>query len=135
MKKYLLFLVVLGVSSFLLSCAGSNYIPKGSQLIGTYEGSSKRTEAISAIVLVQIYQTPAGDKLFQGTFKTAYMGGALFFRGKLKGMTLEGKFDSNLGNISGQLSSDGSQINGTYNLTEGNRTGTWQSDRENKKDL
>ena len=129
MKKYLLFLVVLGVSSIMLSCAGSNYIPKGSQPIGTYEGSSKRVEGTSAIVLVQIYKTPAGDKLFQGTFKTVY-GGAIFFRGKLKGMTLEGKFDSNRGNISGQLSSDGSQINGTYNLTEGNRTGTWQADRD-----
>ena len=133
MKKYLLFLVVLGVSSFLLSCAGSNYIPKGSQLVGTYEGSSKRTEAISATVLVQIYQTSAGDKLFQGTFKTI-SGGALFFRGKLKGTTLEGKFDSDHGSISGQLSSDDSQIKGTYNLTEGNRTGAWQADRENKKD-
>ena len=129
MKKYLLFLVVLGVSSILLSCAGSNYIPKGSQPIGTYEGSSERVEGTSAIVLVQIYQTPVGDKLFQGTFKTVY-GGAIFFRGKLKGTTLEGKFDSNRGNISGQLSSDGSQINGTYNLTEGNRTGTWQADRD-----
>jgi hypothetical protein len=133
MKKYFLFLVVLGVSSFLLSCAGSNYIPKGSQLVGTYEGSSKRTEAISVTVLVQVYQTPAGDKLFQGTFKTV-SGGALFFRGKLKGTTLEGKFDSDRGSISGQLTSDDSQINGTYNLTEGNRTGAWQADRENKKD-
>jgi hypothetical protein len=124
---------VLGVSSILLSCAGSNYIPKGSQPIGTYEGSSERVEGTSAIVLVQIYQAPAGDKLFQGTFKTVY-GGAIFFRGKLKGMTLEGKFDSDRGNISGQLSSDGNLINGTYNLTEGNRTGTWQADRENKKD-
>jgi hypothetical protein len=129
MKKYLLFLVVLGVSSILLSCAGSNYIPKGSQPIGTYEGSSERVEGTSAIVLVQIYQAPAGDKLFQGTFKTVY-GGALFFRGKLKGLTLEGKFDSDRGNISGQLSSDGNLINGTYNLTEGNRTGTWQADRD-----
>ncbi len=128
-KKSLLFLIMLWVSSILLSCAGSNYIPNGSQPVGTYEGSSERTEAISANVLVQIYQTPAGDKLFQGTFKTVY-GGAIFFRGKLKGTTLEGKFDSNRGDISGQLSSDGSQINGTYNLTEGNRTGTWQVKRE-----
>jgi hypothetical protein len=129
MKKYLLFLIVLGVSCFLMSCAGSNYIPKGSQPIGTYEGSSKRAEGTSAIVLVQIYQTPAGDKLFQGTFKTAY-GGGFLFRGELKGTTLEGKFDSNRGNISGQLSSDGSLINGTYNLTEDNRNGTWQADRD-----
>jgi len=131
MKKCLLFLIVLGVSSFLLSYAGSNFIPKESQLIGTYEGSSERIEAISAIVLVEIYQTLAGDKLFQGTFKTV-SGGAVFFRGKQKGTTLEGKFDSNRGDISGQLSSDGSHITGKYNFTKSESMGSWQAVRDNK---
>ena len=41
-----------------------------------------------------------------------------------------GELDINRGDFTGELSSGGSLIKGTYTLTEGNRTGTWQAERE-----
>jgi hypothetical protein len=103
-KKSLSFLIMIGVSCILMSCASSNFIPEGSQSLGTYEGNSDEVPKNIGKVLVRIYQ--------------------------LKGTTLEGKFDSGRGNISGQLSSDNSQITGTYYLTKSKSTGTWQAKRK-----
>jgi hypothetical protein len=112
-KKSLSFLIMIGVSCILMSCASSNFIPEGSQSLGTYEGNSDEVPKNIGKVLVRIYQTETGDKLFKGSWETS-RGVAIEFKGKLKGTTLEGKFDSGRGNISGQLSSDNSQITGTY---------------------
>ena len=129
-KKSLSLLMMIGVSCLLMSCAGSNFIPEGSQLLGTYEGNSDEIPQNIGKILVRIYQTETGDKLFKGFFETS-RGSAIYFKGKQKGTTLEGKLDSDRGNMSGQLSSDGSQITGTYYFTKSKSTGTWQAERKN----
>lgn len=129
-KKSLTLFSLIGICSLLISCAGfGTFVPKGSQPLGTYEGTVGEIPKIIGSVLVQTYHTPAGDKLFKGAYKLVY-GGAIFFQGKLKGTTLKGEFDSGGGDVSGQLSSDGSQITGTYYFTESKSTGTWQAERK-----
>ena len=128
-KKSLSFLMMIGVSCILMSCAVSNYIPEGSLPLGTYEGHADEISQNIGRIRVQIYQTETGDKLFKGFFETS-RGVAIDFKGKLKGTTLKGEFDSGRGDVSGQLSPDGSQITGTYYFTKSKSTGTWQAERK-----
>jgi len=56
---------------------------------------------------------------------------AVFFRGKMAKNTLEGEFSAASGTITGQLSSDGNQVMGDYNLTSPSTdTGTWKAKKK-----
>jgi hypothetical protein len=129
MKKSLTLLSLIGICSLLISCASSNFIPKGSQPLGTYEGHAEEISKNIGRIRVRIYRTETGDKLFIGFFETSRLV-VMDFKGKLKGTTLVGKFDSGRGDVSGQLSSDGNQITGTYYFTSSKSTGAWQAERK-----
>jgi hypothetical protein len=132
-KKSLTIIIFFWVSCFLLSCAGSKFIPEGSQSLGVYEGSFDGVR-YGGTIRIHLYQTPEGDKLFRATviidpFEPD-VGIGLFVRGKMTANLLEGEFQGNAsGILSGQLSSDGNQYTGSFNLTDLN-SGTWQAKKK-----
>lgn len=132
-KKSLTIIILFWVSCFLMSCAGSKFIPEGSQSLGVYEGSFDGVR-YGGTIRIHLYQTPEGDKLFRATviidpFEPD-VGIGLFVRGKMTANSLEGEFQGNAsGILSGQLSSDGNQYTGSFNLTDLN-SGTWQAKKK-----
>ena len=85
-------------------------------------------------IQIQLFQTSEGDKLFTGTVAVVDAqpseSNALFVRGKITANSLEGEFQGNAsGTLSGQLSSGGNQLTGSFNLTDLNN-GTWQAKKK-----
>jgi len=103
------------------------------QSLGVYEGSFDGVR-YGGTIRIHLYQTPEGDKLFRATviidpFEPD-VGIGLFVRGKMTANLLEGEFQGNAsGILSGQLSSDGNQYTGSFNLTDLN-SGTWQAKKK-----
>ena len=129
-KKSLTIIILIWVSCLLMSCAGSKFIPEGSQSLDVYEGSFDGVR-YGGTIRVHLFQTPEGDKLFRASVALEPfgpgVGSALFVRGKMTANSLEGEFQGNAsGTLSGQLSSDGHQLTGSFNLTDLNN-GTWQA--------
>ena len=117
----------------MISCAGANFIPEGSQSLGVYEGSFS-SYMYQGSLRVHLFQTPEGDKLFRATVAVEHyersVGSALFVRGKMTANSLKGEFQGNAsGTLSGQLSSGGNQLTGSFNLTDLNN-GTWQAQKK-----
>jgi len=137
-KKSLIIIILFWISCLLMSCAGSKsipakLIPEGSQSLGVYEGAF-RGDMSKGSILIHLFQTPEGDKLFGATISIEPfepdVGLALFVRGKMTANSLEGEFQGNAsGTLSGQLSSDGHQLTGSFNLTDLNN-GTWQAKKK-----
>ena len=133
MKK--LIFIFLGVVCLLISCAGSKFIPEGSQSLGVYEGSFDGV-IYGGTIRIQLFQTSEGDKLFEVTVATEpnerTVPSALFVRGKMTTNSLEGKFQGSAsGTLSGRLSSGGSQLSGSFNITSpGLNDGTWQAQKK-----
>jgi len=135
-KKSLTIIILFWVSCLLMSCAGSKFIPEGSQSLGVYEGSFDGVR-YGGTIRIHLYQTPEGDKLFRLFRATVIIdpfepdvGRGLFVRGKMTANLLEGEFQGNAsGILSGQLSSDGNQYTGSFNLTDLNN-GTWQAKKK-----
>jgi hypothetical protein len=118
-----------------ISCAGSKFIPEGSQSLGVYEGSFDGV-IYGGTIRIQLFQTSEGDKLFEVTVATEpnerTVPSALFVRGKMTTNSLEGKFQGSAsGTLSGRLSSGGSQLSGSFNITSpGLNDGTWQAQKK-----
>jgi hypothetical protein len=131
-KKSLTITILFWISSLLMSCAGSEFIPEGSQPLGVYEGSFDG-DVYGGNIRIHLFQTSEGDKLFTATVAIVDAQpseqGTLFVRGKMTANSLKGEFQGNAsGTLSGQLSSDGNQLTGSFNLTApGLNDGTWQA--------
>ena len=119
----------------LISCAGSKFIPEGSRSLGVYEGSFDGV-IYGGTIRIQLFQTSEGDKLFKATVAVGSAEPtvpiALFVHGKITANSLEGEFQGDAsGTLSGQLSSDGSQLTGSFNITApGLNDGTWQAHKK-----
>ena len=132
-KKSLTIIILFWVSCSLMNCAVSKFIPEGSQSLGVYEGSFDGVR-YGGTIRIHLFQTPEGDKLFRATVAVEHcersVGSALFVRGKMTANSLEGEFQGNAsGTLSGQLSSGGNQLTGSFNLTDLNN-GTWQAKKK-----
>ena len=133
MKKTIF--IFLGVVCLLLSCAGSKFIPEGSRALGVYKGSFDG-DRYDGTIQINLFQTSEGDKLFKATLSVGSaeptVPKALFVHGKITANSLSGEFQGNAsGTLSGQLSSDGSQLTGSFNITApGLNDGTWQAHKK-----
>ena len=121
--------VALSVSLALCGCAAMTGIPKGSTLLGVYEGSFNGKFDWGTIEL-KLYQTSAGAKVFTGSF----MEGAQFpanFTGQLADGKIQGSLIGDLdGTLSGELSADGRSMSGTYKIDDPPFDhGTWKAQR------
>jgi len=131
-KKFITILILLWVSCLLMSCGGSKSIPEGSHTLGVFKGSFDGVR-YGGSIRIHLFQTPEGEKLFRATVSVEpnerTVPAALFVRGKMTANSLEGEFQGNTsGTLSGQLSSDGSQLTGSFNITApGLNDGTWQA--------
>ena len=133
MKKMIF--IFLGMACLLMSCAGSKFIPEGSRSLGVYEGSFDGV-IYGGTIRIQLFQTSEGDKLFKATVAVGSAEPtvpiALFVHGKITANSLEGEFQGDAsGTLSGQLSSDGSQLTGSFNITApGLNDGTWKAKKK-----
>ena len=124
-----LILILVVVSSTVISCASSEYIPKGSTKIGTLEGSFYGTR-FAGSCRIDIFELQDGTRRFEGNFSGEELAVVVFLEGTVAGNQLEGQFRDADGNISGSLSPDGSQIKGNYSMTSPSMdNGTWQATR------
>ena len=130
-RKSLTFLFLFGVCWLLVSCASIKFIPKGSESVGIYKGRFFG-QRYMGYIRVHLYRTPEGAKLFMGNFTGDSQGPDVFFRGKMTANTLEGELTSPAsGTITGQLSSNGDEATGSYNLTfPGPDKGTWKANKK-----
>jgi hypothetical protein len=131
MKKniFLGTIICLAVGFAVCSCAGLTSVPKGSTLLGVYEGSFSGKFDWGTIE-VKLYQTPAGTKVFTGSF----MEGAQFpanFNGQMADGKLQGSLIGDLdGTLSGELSADGRFASGTYKINDPPfDRGTWKAQK------
>jgi hypothetical protein len=133
MKK--LIFIFLGVVCLLISCAGSKFIPEGSQSLGVYEGSFSG-DMFQGSLRIHLFQTPEGDKLFKANFLRDItdrdVPSAFFIRGKIAANSLEGEMQGDFsGTLTGKLSSDGNRLTGSYNVTAMDLdNGTWQAQKK-----
>ena len=133
MKK--LIFIFLGVVCLLISCAGSKFIPEGSQPLGVYEGSFSG-DMFQGSLRIHLFQTPEGDKLFKANFLRDItdrdVPSAFFVRGKITANSLEGEMQGDFsGTLTGKLSSDGNRLTGSYNVTAMDLdNGTWQAQKK-----
>lgn len=121
-----------------MSCAGSKsipakLIPEGSQSLGVYEGAF-RGDMSKGSILIHLFQTPEGDKLFRATVDVKdapfIENKVLFVRGKMTANSLEGEFQGDAsGTIGGQLSPDDNQLTGSFIITAPGflNYGTWKT--------
>jgi hypothetical protein len=131
MKKniFLGTIICLAVGFAVCGCAGLTGVPKGSALLGVYEGSFNGKFDWGTIE-VKLYQTPGGTKVFTGSF----MEGAQFpanFTGQLVDGKIEGSLIGELdGTLSGELSADGRSMSGAYKIDDPPFDhGTWKAQK------
>jgi hypothetical protein len=130
MNKYFWLLVMILLTPLALAgCAGLTGVPKGSALLGVYEGSFNGKFDWGTIE-VKLYQTPSGTKVFSGSF----MEGAQFpanFNGQLADGKMQGALIGDLdGTVSGELSADGRFMSGTYKINDPPFDhGTWKAQK------
>jgi hypothetical protein len=129
-EKILLGAVLVLIAGFALcGCAAMTGMPKGSTLLGVYEGSFNGKFDWGTIEF-KLYQTPAGAKVFTGSF----MEGAQFpanFTGQVADGKIQGSLIGDLdGTLSGELSADGSLMSGTYKIDDPPFDhGTWKAQK------
>ncbi len=133
-KKILTMIILLGVGCLVTGFRGLEYIPKGSQSLGVYDGSFTG-DLWDGTLRIYLFQTPKGDKLFEATFvgpPDPTMVVTFFVRGKITGNSLEGEIQGqSSGTITGQLSSDGNKLTGSLNVTGPDlNVGTWQAQKK-----
>jgi hypothetical protein len=137
-KKFLTIAILFGAVSLLMSCAGLEFIPKGSRAIGIYDGYFYGVR-YGGSIRIFLYQTPANEKLFLATIALEPGNrdhpSAFFARGKMTANSLEGTFQGNAtGTLSGQMSPDGRELSGAINLTAPDlNNGSWQAKRSEPK--
>lgn len=119
MKKKILLgaVLVLIAGPALCGCAAMTGIPKGSALMGVYEGSFSGKFDWGTIE-VKLYRTPADTTVFTGSF----MEGAQFpanFDGQMTGGKLQGALIGDIdGSLTGEVSADGRSMSGTYKIND-----------------
>jgi hypothetical protein len=116
MKKTCRILLALCLGLVLAGCAAMAPVPEGSQPMGTYQGLM--WGGIEGPIQVTLFQTPKGDIVFSGQYVDSSNGGVGHFRGAVFGNAMEGKIDFALGDISGQLSPDSSQMSGLLKFAQ-----------------
>jgi hypothetical protein len=129
MKKiHLIGLILILVTSTLIGCGSSEYIPKGSTKTGTLEGSFFGTRYTGSC-RIDIFKLQDGTMRFEGNFSGEDMAVVIFLRGTVAGNQLNGQLQAPAdGSISGSLSPDGNQISGNYTLTSPSTdNGTWKA--------
>jgi hypothetical protein len=137
-KKFLTIAILFGAVSLLMSCAGLEFIPKGSRALGIYDGYFYGVR-YGGSIRIFLYQTPANEKLFLATIALEPGNrdhpSAFFARGKMTANSLEGTFQGNAtGTLSGQMSPDGRELSGAINLTAPDlNNGSWQAKRSEPK--
>jgi hypothetical protein len=104
-------------------------IPKGSALLGVYEGSFSGKFDWGNIE-INVYQTPNGGEIFTGSF----MEGSHLpadFRGQINNTRMEGTLEGPVdGVLSGELSPDGVSMSGTYKINDPPFDhGTWKAQK------
>ena len=114
MNRVMKAMAVAGLCLMLAGCAAMTPVPGGSQLQGTYQGLV--WGGMDGQIQVQTYLTPTGDSVFAGQFVGP--DGVSNFKGTIDGNTLSGTIDMMLGAIEGQLSPDGSQMQGVLKLAQ-----------------
>lgn len=132
MKKTLIFsCILIGFGLLLVNYGSAGYIPEGSQSLGVYEGSFSG-DRYDGSVRIHLYQTPQGTQLFEGDFQGESISVSLFIRGKVSAAGLEGEFQGEAsGKVTGQMTSDGNQLSGSYNLTmPGLDNGNWKAKKK-----
>lgn len=128
--KWLKFFVMLGMIILLVNCGGSNYVPAGSKSLGVYEGTHSGVRTNGA-VRVYLFQAPDGTKKFEGNFTGEMIENAIFFRGTMADNAPVGEFSAIAGTVTGELSPDGSQMTGSYNITMPTMdNGTWKAEKK-----
>ncbi len=134
-KKFITIVVLFCAGCFLTSCAGLKSIPEGSRPLGVYAGYFNGVR-YGGTIWVDLFQTPDGAKLFRATVSVEPnepdVPRALFIRGKMTGNALEGEFQGNAtGTFSGQLSSDGKQLTGSFDMASPDlNDGTWKAQKK-----
>jgi hypothetical protein len=116
MKRTCRILLALCLGLTLAGCAAMAPVPEGSQPMGSYQGLM--WGGIEGPIQVTLYQTPKGDIVFSGQYVDSSNGGVGHFRGTVLGNAMEGKIDFALGDISGQLSPDSSQMSGLLKFAQ-----------------
>ena len=114
----------------LIGCASS--MPQGAKKIGRYEGTF-RGQQIFGVCKIDLYQLPNGNEAFEGKFMPTNKNPKMSVIGKMTGKNLEGTL-SGVGltmdgsTITGVLSDDKSNMNGTFSLNMLKRQkGTWKA--------
>ena len=120
-------LILILVTSTLIGCASSEYIPKGSAKTATFEGNFFGTR-FTGTCRIDIFELSDGTQRFEGNL-TGEESFSVFLRGTVAGNRLEGQLQAPAnGSISGSLSPDGNQISGNYTLTSPSTdNGTWKA--------
>jgi hypothetical protein len=127
-KMRLIGLILIFGASTLIGCASSEYIPQGATKIGTLEGSFFGTR-FKGSCKINLFELQDGTRRFEGNFSSEMLAVVVFLEGTVSGNQLNGQMRAPAdGNLTGSLSPDGSQINGSYTMTSpGTDNGTWQA--------
>jgi hypothetical protein len=128
--KYLIGLILILVTSSLMGCASSEYIPKGSAKTATFEGTFFGTR-FTGTCRIDIFELTDGTQRFEGNLTGEEGSVSVFLRGTVVGNRLDGQLQGLAdGSISGSLSADGNQISGNYTLTSPSTdNGTWKASK------
>ena len=128
-KIQLIGLILILFPSAFIGCASSEYIPRGSTKIATFEGTFSGTR-YDGTCRIDIFELADGTQRFEGNFTGEEMV-TVFFRGTIIGNQLTGELEPPAeGSLSGTRTADGNQIRGNYQLTSPNAdNGTWQATR------
>jgi hypothetical protein len=116
MKKTCRIMLPLCLGLMLAGCTAMAPVPEGSQPMGTYQGLM--WGGIEGPIQLTLFQTPKGDIVFSGQYVDSGNGGVGHFRGTVLGNAIGGKIDFALGDISGQLSADGSRMSGLLKFAQ-----------------
>jgi len=126
--KYLIGLILILVTSTLIGCGSSEYIPQGSAKTATFEGTFFGTQ-FTGTCRIDIFDLSDGTQRFEGNLTGEEESFSVFLRGTVAGNQLNGQLQAPAdGSISGSLSSDSNQISGNYTLTSPSTdNGTWKA--------
>jgi hypothetical protein len=122
---------ILAAACALFGCASLQGLPQGAVLVAEYQGSFTG-KFFWGPTGIKVYEAPGGSRPVIGWFQQeAESGSMIVFRGDMQGLRFQGQFTMVNGNISGELSADGSSLAGVYNFTDWPfDRGTWQAQKK-----
>ena len=131
MKKIIfLFCILLLVSGLQYGCSGKAGLPQGAQKTAEYHGDFDSYKN-SGIVQISFYKLQDGSTVCKGFFRTTQ--GMMYWNltGAVKGNQVQAGFQGRrTGHLTGTLSSDGTIVSGTFELTSSiTDHGTWEGKR------